>query len=37
MSDALIEMLNEFIVNGYRITVEAQGRNAQGRIALSVT
>ena len=29
--DALIEMLNELIVNGYRITVEAQGRNAQGR------
>ena len=30
--DALIEMLNELIVNGYRITVEAQGRDAQGRI-----
>jgi hypothetical protein len=30
--DALIEMLNELIVNGYRITIEAQGRNAQGRI-----
>lgn len=29
--DALIEMLNELIVNGYRITVEAQGRDAQGR------
>lgn len=29
--DALIEMLNELIVNGYRITVEAQGRNAQGQ------
>ena len=29
--DALIEKLNELIVNGYRITVEAQGRDAQGR------
>ena len=29
--DALIEMLNELIVNGYRITVVAQGRDAQGR------
>jgi hypothetical protein len=29
--DALIEMLNELIVNGYSITVEAQGRDAQGR------
>lgn len=29
--DALIEMLNELTVNGYRITVEAQGRDAQGR------